>query len=74
MIQSAKTNVDQIISLIKKGVEKYSSLEEYVQALMDRFDINRDGMIGFEELGEGLKSIDVRISDKEKLALMKHLD
>lgn len=41
---------------------------------MDRFDINRDGLITFDELSEGLKSIEVRISEKEKLALMKEID
>lgn len=60
--------------MIKKGVEKYSSLEEYVKALMERFDVNGDGSISIDELGEGLKSINVTISDKEKLALMKELD
>ncbi len=66
--------MDHVLNLIKKGVEKYSSLSEYVKALMERFDINGDGSISIEELGEGLKSINVKISEKEKLALMKELD
>ena len=74
MIREAKINVDQVIKLIRKGSEKYSNMQEYVNMLMQRFDMNQDGFIGFEELGEGLKSIDIRISDKEKLALMKALD
>lgn len=41
---------------------------------MERFDINGDGSISIDELDEGLKSINVRISGKEKLALMKELD
>lgn len=60
--------------MIKKGVEKYSSLDDYVNALMVRFDTNNDGLISIEELGVGLKSINVKISEKEKLALMKELD
>ena len=66
--------MDHVLDLIRKGVEKYSSLDAYVKALMERFDINGDGSISIEELGEGLKSINVRISEKEKLALMKELD
>jgi Ca2+-binding EF-hand superfamily protein len=31
-------------------------------------------MISFDELAEGLKAIDVKISEKEKLALMRELD
>lgn len=73
-IGSQRINVDHVLDLIKKGVEKYSSLEAYVKALMERFDVNGDGSISIEELGEGLKSINVRISEKEKLALMKELD
>lgn len=42
--------------------------------MMERFDINGDGSISIEELGLGLKSIGVKISEKEKLALMKELD
>ena len=45
-----------------------------MKALMQRFDINGDGLISIEELGLGLKSIGVKISEKEKLALMKDLD
>ena len=60
--------------MIKKGVEKYSSLDDYVNALKVRFDTNNDGLISIEELGVGLKSINVKISEKEKLALMKELD
>ena len=73
-IGQQKINVDHVLDLIKKGVEKYSSLDAYVKALMERFDINCDGSISIEELGEGLKSINVRISEKEKLALMNELD
>lgn len=73
-IGQQKVNVDHVLNIIKKGVEKYSSLDEYVKALMERFDINGDGSISIDELSEGLKSINVTISAKEKLALMKELD
>jgi Ca2+-binding EF-hand superfamily protein len=49
-------------------------LDEYVNDLMKRFDINGDGSISIDELSQGLKSINVKISEKEKLALMKELD
>lgn len=73
-IGQQKVNIDHVLNIIKKGVEKYSSLDAYVKALMERFDINGDGSISIDELSEGLKSINVTISAKEKLALMKELD
>ena len=63
-----------MLRLIRKGVSKYSSLREYVDVLVSKFDIDGDGMISFDELTEGLKAIDIKISDKEKLALMRELD
>ncbi len=73
-IMQSKVNIDHVIKLIRKGVEKYSTLREYVDVLMRKFDVDGDGMIGIDELSNGLKSINVKISDKERLALMKELD
>lgn len=73
-IRQQKVNTDHVLTIIKKGLEKYSSLEEYVKVLMERFDIHKKGFITIEGLGEGLKSINIRISEKEKLALMRLLD
>jgi Ca2+-binding EF-hand superfamily protein len=73
-ILQSKVNTDHVLRLIRKGVEKYSSLKEYVDVLVSKFDVDGDGMISFDELAEGLKSIGVKISDKEKLALMRELD
>jgi Ca2+-binding EF-hand superfamily protein len=41
---------------------------------MKKFDQDRDGSISIDELRKGLNSINVKISEKEKLALMKELD
>jgi Ca2+-binding EF-hand superfamily protein len=49
--------------MIKKAGEKYLVLREYVDFLMRKFDFDNDGLIGFEELGKGLKSIDVKATD-----------
>ena len=49
-------------------------LREYVDFLMRKFDMDGDGLIGFEELGKGLKGIEVKATDQEHLALMRTLD
>jgi|LauGreDrversion4_2_1035121.scaffolds.fasta_scaffold63652_5 Ca2+-binding EF-hand superfamily protein len=41
---------------------------------MKKFDQDGDGSISIDELRKGLNSINVKISEKEKLALMKELD
>lgn len=60
--------------MIKKVGEKYSTLREFVDFLMRKFDRDNDGMVRFEELGQGLKSIEVKATDQELLAMMKQLD
>jgi calcium-binding protein CML len=60
--------------MIKKAGEKYPTLREYVDFLMRKFDIDNDGLVAFEELGKGLKSIEVKATDQEHLALMRLLD
>ena len=60
--------------MIKKVGEKYPTLREYVDFLMRKLDFDNDGLVGFEELGKGLKSIEVKATDQEHLALMRLLD
>ncbi len=38
-IQQSKVNVDHVLNIIKKGVERFSSLDEYVKDLMRKFDV-----------------------------------
>jgi len=60
--------------MIKKAGEKYSTLREYVDFLMRKFDRDNDGLVKYEELGQGLKGIEVKASDQELLSLMRLLD
>jgi|LauGreDrversion4_2_1035121.scaffolds.fasta_scaffold17702_1 Ca2+-binding EF-hand superfamily protein len=68
------TATDTVMWMIKKAGDKYPVLREYVDFLMRKFDFDNDGLIGFEELGKGLKSIEVKATDQEHLALMRILD
>jgi Ca2+-binding EF-hand superfamily protein len=41
---------------------------------MKKFDANNDGFISFEELVDGLRSMNINLTAQEKQALMKRLD
>ena len=45
-----------------------------MRVLIKRFDGNSDGIITFDELVNGVKSLHIHLNLKEKLALMKKLD
>lgn len=49
-------------------------MRDYVKTLIRKFDANSDGIISFEELTNGVKTLHIYLTLKEKLALMKRLD
>jgi Ca2+-binding EF-hand superfamily protein len=59
---------------IASGSEDYSSMREYVKVLFKNFDINLDGLISFEELVDGLRSLNINLTSQEKRGLMKRFD
>ena len=71
---SGTINLDNIMAKITIGTEQYRSIEEYVNTLFRRFDINRDGAVSFQELRDGLRSMKVAINDHETRALFNRLD
>ncbi len=70
----AKEVADIALKKIASGAEDYPNLREYVRYLVKRFDGNSDGIISFDELTSGLKTMHVNLTLKEKLNLMKKLD
>jgi len=44
---SGSINLDGIMAKITHGAEQYRSVEEYVNTLFRRFDINRDGAVSY---------------------------
>jgi len=49
--------VETATKKIAAGGEDYPTMREYVKALFKKFDYNNDGLITFQELGDGLKKI-----------------
>ena len=54
--------IDNALKKIASGAEDFSSMKEYVQDLMNKFDSNYDGFISFEELTNGLRSIKLNLT------------
>ena len=44
---SGSVNLDSVMSKITHGAEQYRSVEDYVNTLFRRFDINRDGAVSY---------------------------
>ena len=66
--------VDQTLKKIASGAEDYSNMKEYAKTLIKKFDRNGDCIISFKELYEGLKTMNIYLTQKEREALMKKLD
>lgn len=49
-------------------------MRDYSKALIKRFDNNNDGVITFQELCNGLRTFEIYLGLKERLALMRKLD
>jgi Ca2+-binding EF-hand superfamily protein len=70
----AKESADMALKKVASGAEDFPNLREYIKFLIRKFDGNSDGIISFEELSAGVKSLNIHLNLKEKLALMKKFD
>ena len=65
--------VDQALLKIKQGAANYKSLSDYCMDMIRKLDKNKDGMISFIELSEGLREIGIKIFKGEQAAMMRRL-
>jgi len=72
--QLANESAEVALKKIVAGADSYPSIREYCKFLMKKFDGNGDGLLSFDELFNGLKSLHIQLNLREKLALMKRLD
>lgn len=69
-----ESNIDDALRKLIKAGSDFSNLREWAKALIRKFDKNMDGIISFQELCDGLKSMDINLALKDRVALMKKLD
>jgi len=59
---------------IKKLSSNYPSLQAYAIDLLKKLDKNNDGKISFAEFTEGLRSMNIFVTNHEEHALMRRFD
>lgn len=73
-ITAAPINVNSILEKIKRGANKYPSIESFVNSLMNRYDLDGDGLINQMELSRGLDNDGIRLTKTELSAVMNYID
>ena len=66
--------IDEALKKIARAGDDFSSMRDYARALIKRFDGNNDGVITFQELCDGLRTFDIDLPLKDRIALMRKLD
>jgi Ca2+-binding EF-hand superfamily protein len=59
---------------IAAGADDSSNLKAYSKNLIKRFDTDSDGFISIQELCDGLKKLNIYLTDREREGLMRKLD
>ena len=72
--QGTSASIEQVLTKLRKGAEKYSSLQEYVSVLFQMFATAGASFMTFQELMNCLKTFNFNLTQVEKLALMKKMD
>jgi Ca2+-binding EF-hand superfamily protein len=70
----ARQAAEVALKKLASGAEEYSSMRDYCKALIRKFDYDNDGIITFKELCDGVKSMNIVLTLKERQALMSALD
>ena len=70
----ANENADIALKKLAAGAEDHASMREYVKFLIKKFDFDGDGIITFNELCDGIRSLNINLTLKERQALMRLLD
>ena len=71
---SEEPSIDEALKKLARAGDDFSNMRDYARVLVKRFDKNLNGIISFQELCDGLTSMDIILSLKDRVALMKKLD
>lgn len=63
--QLTRESVQNALRKIVGGAQEFTNMQEYAKALIKRFDLNGDGLISFRELCDGLRKMNIILSQRE---------
>lgn len=69
-----EASIEALIEKIKKGANKYPSLQEYAIELMKVLDVNNDGFVDLNEFTNGLEKMQIFTTKHESHALLRKFD
>ena len=69
-----EAGLNDVLRKILKGRSAYNSLQDYVIDLIRKLDKNGDGTISFKEFCDGLKSLNIHVTNHEEHTLMRRFD
>lgn len=69
-----EASIENVLRKIKKGATTCRNLQEYVVQLIGFLDKNGDGVISFEEFCNGLKAMNIFVTNHEEHTLMRRFD
>ena len=72
--ESDESRVDAALLKIKAGSSNYKTLSDYCKALIKKFDTNKDGLVSYLELAEGLRELGIKVFKGEQAAMMRRID
>ncbi len=59
---------------IANGADDIHNMRQYSKQLINKFDRDNDGYISISELTQGLRTMDIYLSNEERDALMSKFD
>jgi Ca2+-binding EF-hand superfamily protein len=66
--------VSNTLKKIASGADDSNNMRDYAKKLIRKFDKNSDGLISIAELTQGLKTMNIYLTQEERDALMQKLD
>jgi len=69
-----EANIEAVVDRIRSFAKKYPSNEEFAIDLFRKLDKNQNDYIDFDELYEGIKSMDVKLTVQQLYTIMRRFD
>lgn len=69
-----QASLNHLITKIKRGAAAHKNLQEYAITLLAKLDKDGNGVLSFKEFTEGLRAMDIFMTNHEEHTLMRKFD